>query len=134
MTLSIFLPKSEGCCLVTKSLSVTVWIIGQQTPLSVGLPRQEYRSRLLFLLQGIFLTQGLDSCFLHCRRVLYRWATREAQMSQIPYCSFSSPPPSPPYVTVLPVNLIAILCHIFISLRNKNLTSSFFFYWLIKSL
>lgn len=78
--------------------------------------------------------QGLDSCPLHCRRVLYRWATREARMSQITFCSFSSPPPPTPYVTVLPVNLIAILCHIFISLRNKNLISYFFFYWLIKSL
>ena len=35
------------------------------------------------LLQGIFLTQGLNSCFLwllHCRQILYGWTTRETHM------------------------------------------------------
>ena len=31
------------------------------------------------LLQGIFLT--LNLCLLHCRQILYHWATREAQAS-----------------------------------------------------
>ena len=31
----------------------------------------------LFLLQEIFLTQGSSLSFLHCRRILYHWATRE---------------------------------------------------------
>ena len=43
---------------------VTPWTVARQAPLSVELPRQEYWSVLLFLLQGIFLTQGLNSCFL----------------------------------------------------------------------
>ena len=30
------------------------------------------------LLQGIFLTQGLIPDLLHCRQILYLWATREA--------------------------------------------------------
>ena len=30
------------------------------------------------LLQGIFPTQGLNSHLLHCRQILYCWATREA--------------------------------------------------------
>ena len=30
-----------------------------------------------FLLQGIFLTQGLNLGLLHCRWILYFWATRE---------------------------------------------------------
>ena len=30
-----------------------------------------------FFLQVIFLTQGLNSCLLHCRQILYHWATRE---------------------------------------------------------
>ena len=34
--------------------------------------RQEYWSGLPFPLQGIFLTQGLNSGFLHCRQILYR--------------------------------------------------------------
>ena len=38
-----------------------------------------------FLLQGIFLTQGLKACLLHCRWVLYHWATWEAQVF---FCSF----------------------------------------------
>ena len=31
----------------------------------------------LSLLQGIFPTQGLNRGILHCRRILYHWATRE---------------------------------------------------------
>ena len=36
------------------------------------------------LLQGIFLTQGSNPsllCLLHCRRILYCWATREAHLN-----------------------------------------------------
>ena len=32
----------------------------------------------LSLLQGIFSTQGSNPGLLHCRRILYHWATREA--------------------------------------------------------
>ena len=35
-----------------------------QAPLSMGFSRQEYWSGLHALLQGIFLTQGLNSCLL----------------------------------------------------------------------
>ena len=31
-----------------------------------------------FLLQGIFPTKGSNLCLLHCRWILYHWATREA--------------------------------------------------------
>ena len=34
-----------------------------------------------FLLQGIFLDQGLHLCLLHFRQSRYRWATREAPKS-----------------------------------------------------
>ena len=34
-----------------------------------------------FLLQKIFLTQGSNLCLLHCRQILYHWATRQAQIS-----------------------------------------------------
>ena len=37
----------------------------------------------LFLLQGIFLTQALNSHFLPCRQILYHWATREAKTNWI---------------------------------------------------
>ena len=33
-----------------------------------------------FLLQGIFLTHRSNLCLLHCRRIPYRWATREAHI------------------------------------------------------
>ena len=36
-----------------------------QSPLSMGFPRQEYRTGCHFLLQGIFLTQELNPHFLH---------------------------------------------------------------------
>ena len=45
---------------------VMPWRVAPQAPLSMGLfPRQEYWSVYHFLLQGIFLTQGSDSCLLH---------------------------------------------------------------------
>ena len=34
-----------------------------------------------FLLQEIFLTQGINLCLLHCRCILYHWATREAHIN-----------------------------------------------------
>ena len=40
-----------------------------------------------FFLQGIFLTQGLNPCLLcllHCREILYHWATGEAPKATIP--------------------------------------------------
>ena len=52
-------------------LFVTPWTVGHQASLFMGFSRQEYWSGLL---QGIFLTQGLNLCLLwllHCRRVLY---------------------------------------------------------------
>ena len=36
-----------------------------------------------FLLQGIFLAQGLNSYFLPCRQILFHWATREAKTNWI---------------------------------------------------
>ena len=41
-----------------------------QAPLSMGFSRQGYWSRLYSLLQGIFLTQGLN--LGHCRWIHYR--------------------------------------------------------------
>ena len=45
---------------------LTPWTIARQAPLSMGFPRQEYCSRGgHFLLQGIFLTQGLNPHLLY---------------------------------------------------------------------
>ena len=49
-------------------LFVTLWTVAHQAPLSMGFSRQECWSRLPFLLQGIFLTQGGNPhllCLLH---------------------------------------------------------------------
>ena len=40
--------------------------------------RQEYWSGFHFLLQGVFLTQGLNLGLPHCRQTLYRLSHREA--------------------------------------------------------
>ena len=50
------------------SNSATPWTVVCQAPLSMEFPRQEYWSKLPFLLQGIFPTQGL---ILH----LLNWQT-----------------------------------------------------------
>ena len=43
----------------------TPWTVARQAPLSMGIPRQEYQSGYCALLQGIFLTQGLNPCLLY---------------------------------------------------------------------
>ena len=43
-----------------------------KAPLSMEFSRQEYWSEFHFLLQGIFLTQGSNPSFLHCRQILYQ--------------------------------------------------------------
>ena len=45
-------------------LFTTLWTVAHQAPLSLGFSRQEYWSGLPALLQGIFLTQGLNPCLL----------------------------------------------------------------------
>ena len=45
-------------------LFATPWTVARQAPLSMRFPRQEYWSELPFPLQGIFSTQGLNSCLL----------------------------------------------------------------------
>ena len=55
-------------------LFITLWTVARQASLCMGFSRQEYWSGLPFLLQGIFLAQGLNLqllCLLHCRQILY---------------------------------------------------------------
>ena len=53
---------SNCCCLDAKSCPTlaTPWTVALEAPLSLGFPRQEYWVGCHFLLQGIFLTQGLN--------------------------------------------------------------------------
>ena len=57
--------------LVMSSYFVIPWTVAHQASLSMGFPRQEYWSRLLFPSQGIFLTWGSNQHVLHCRWILY---------------------------------------------------------------
>ena len=41
------------------------WTVAGQTPLFLGFSWQEHQSESLFLLHGIFLTQGSNPCLLH---------------------------------------------------------------------
>ena len=50
-------------CSVTSD-SVTVWTVTCQALLSMEYSRQEYWSWMLFLLQGILPTKGLNLCLL----------------------------------------------------------------------
>ena len=57
-------------------------------PVSLGFSKQEYWSRLPFPSPGIFLTQGSNLhllCSLHCKRILYCWATGKAQVLGVQY-------------------------------------------------
>ena len=54
-------------CFSCGRLFMTLWTVALQAPLPMGFSQQEYWSGLPFLLQGIFLTQGLNPGLLHCR-------------------------------------------------------------------
>ena len=62
-------------CTVLSCLTLCdLWIVGCQTPLSMGFSRQEYWIGLPCLLQGILLTQESHLYFqhlLHCSQILY---------------------------------------------------------------
>ena len=47
------------------------WTVARQAPLSMGFSRQEYWVGCHALLQGIFLTQGLNPGFPNCRQIPY---------------------------------------------------------------
>ena len=55
----------ECCVFSPVRLSVTPWTVACQAPPSMGFSRQEYMSGYHCLLQGIFLTQALNTHLLH---------------------------------------------------------------------
>ena len=63
-------------------MSNTLWphgTVARQPPLSMDFPGENTGVGCYFLLQGILLIQGLNPHLLHCRRILYHWATGIAQ-------------------------------------------------------
>ena len=59
------------------------WTIAHQALLSMGFYRQECWSGLPWSIQGIFPTQGSNQCLLHCRWILYHWATRGKPVNRL---------------------------------------------------
>ena len=66
-------------------LFATPWAVAGQAPPTMGFSRQEYWSGLHALLQRIFPTQGSNVHLLHCRRILYHRASREAHDLSYPF-------------------------------------------------
>ena len=66
------------CMLSHVWLFATLWTVAHKAPLTMGFPRQECWSGLPLPPLGIFPTQGLNLHLLHCRWILYHWATWEA--------------------------------------------------------
>ena len=84
----IWYVKLHGFVLVIKSFPTlfffsdsftTPWTLACQAPLSMGFSRQEHWSGLPFPSPGDLPDPGIESlapvCLLHCRQILYHWAT-----------------------------------------------------------
>ena len=89
--MSVYTLAYVHACSVTSvvSDSVTPWTVGQQASLSMGFSRQEYWSVLHALLQGIFLTQGLNLhllCLPHWQQVLYHQHHKCTTSHSLPDC------------------------------------------------
>ena len=78
--------RSECCsCLVISVVSDSMWPHGLHPVRLIcpwDSPGKSTEVDCHALLQGIFPTQGSNLGLLHCRRILYRWATREAPRSE----------------------------------------------------
>ena len=76
--------KLHACmlsCLSCVWLFATLWTAAHQAFLSIGFSRQEYWNRLLSLPPGESFQLTYQPWFLlllHCRQILYHWASREA--------------------------------------------------------
>ena len=90
--LEVTTPESHVCAVCASVVSDSLWPHGLQlTRLLCPWDSSVKNTRVVchFLLQGIFLTQRLNLCLLHCRQILYHWATR--QLKRIPINSSRHP-------------------------------------------
>ena len=62
---------------------MTLWTVAQQEPLIMEFPRQEYWSGLPFPSPGSLSDPESNLCLLHCRQILYHWASWEAPYIRI---------------------------------------------------
>ena len=65
-------------------LFLTLWVVAFQAPLSMGVSRQGYWRGLPCPHQGDLSHPGIEPASLHCRQILYGWATEEALYAQYP--------------------------------------------------
>ena len=57
----------------------TPWTVAHQDPVSMGILQDKITGvDCHALLQWIFLTQGLNTCLLHCRQILYHLNHQES--------------------------------------------------------
>ena len=61
----------------------TPWTVAYQAPPSMGFYRKEYWNGLPFLLQGIFLTQGLNLGLSYCSQILYHLSHQRSLLKMI---------------------------------------------------
>ena len=69
-------------CFSRVRLFATLWTVVHQACSPWDFAGKKTGMGFHFLLQGIFLSQGLNPCLLcllYCRQILYHWATRETQ-------------------------------------------------------
>ena len=69
------------CCSVAKSCPTLCGLQSTRLLCSWDFPGKNNWVGCHFLLQGIFQNQGLNLCLLHCRWILYHWATRKTNIS-----------------------------------------------------
>ena len=100
------------CVLSHVQLFVAPWIVALQSPLSVEFSRQEYWSGCLFLLQGIFLSQESNTCFLH------------SQTDSLPLHHLGSPSR---FVTNRLISITALFykCYLSLFLSPRSLLTAF---------
>ena len=67
-------------------LSVTPWTIARQAPLSMKFSDKSTGGGGRSLLQGVFLTQGPNPGFLHCRHILYHLSHLKVEDILSPVC------------------------------------------------
>ena len=100
---------------VVSNSFTTPWTVAHQAPLSVGFPMQEYWIGLPFPSPGDLPNPGIKltaSRLLHCIRVLYHWAAREALWilcTQL--ISFHQTAEYPEEVAAAFTFLAAFICH-----------------------
>ena len=84
-------------------LFVTLWTVAHQASLSIGFSRQEYQSGLPCPFLGGLPSWGTEPASLHCKWMLYLWATGEGPVfrcscSSLEQCCSSLPFPCWSYV------------------------------------